>query len=246
MITYLQPALMIVILILTLWIQTTVSSTKCDAVESNQPSSSDEIERGSRTLIKYKSAAVASIFMAGGLGVCLPWFRKITTTTTSSDDQGHATRGGGVLIGKAFAGGVVLATGFIHVLPEAVEKLGSPCLSKTAPWGKFPFAGFMSMVFCMATLVMESVAVGFNSRVRNDDDENPDHQDDESIGRGKIISQILELGVVFDSTIIGISMGTCKSTKTIKPLMAVLSFHQFFEGVCIGESIYQVSNKLRA
>ncbi|KEH35204.1 ZIP metal ion transporter family protein [Medicago truncatula] len=43
---------------------------------------------------------------------------------------------------EAFAG-VILATGFIHVLPDAFENLTSPCL-KEHPWGDFPFTGFVA------------------------------------------------------------------------------------------------------
>ncbi|KAM1796093.1 hypothetical protein ACFX13_036868 [Malus domestica] len=46
--------------------------------------------------------------------------------------------------------------------------------------------------------------------------------------RHRIISQVLELGILVHSVIIGISLGACQSQHTIKPLVAALSFHQFF------------------
>ena len=52
--------------------------------------------------------------------------------------------------------------------------------------------------------------------------------------------QILELGIVVHSVIIGMSLGASESAKTIKPLVAALSFHQFFEGVGLGGCISQV------
>ncbi|KAL3578894.1 hypothetical protein D5086_020398 [Populus alba] len=55
--------------------------------------------------------------------------------------------------------------------------------------------------------------------------------------RRRIISQVLELGIVVHSIIIGISLGASGSPKTIKPLMAALSFHQFFEGMGLGGCI---------
>ncbi|KAL2936072.1 Zinc transporter 1, partial [Bienertia sinuspersici] len=57
--------------------------------------------------------------------------------------------------------------------------------------------------------------------------------------RYKVISQVLELGIVVHSVIIGISLGTAESLTTIKPLMAALCFHQFFEGVGLGGCIVQ-------
>ncbi|CAI0556933.1 unnamed protein product [Linum tenue] len=64
--------------------------------------------------------------------------------------------------------------------------------------------------------------------------------------RRRIVSQILEMGVVVHSTIIGMSLGTCKSVKTVKPLMAALTFHQLFEGVGLGGSISQAKLKMKS
>ncbi len=44
------------------------------------------------------------------------------------------------------------------------------------------------------------------------------------------------------SVIIGISLGSSQSSQTIKPLLAALSFHQFFEGMGLGGCISQVSD----
>ena len=53
--------------------------------------------------------------------------------------------------------------------------------------------------------------------------------------------QVLELGIVVHSVIIGISLGTSESPKTIKPLFDALTFHQFFEGMGLGGCISQVN-----
>lgn len=52
--------------------------------------------------------------------------------------------------------------------------------------------------------------------------------------------KVLELGIVVHSVIIGISLGASESPETIKPLLAALSFHQFFEGMGLGGCISQV------
>ncbi|CAN0846479.1 Zinc transporter 1 [Linum grandiflorum] len=114
------------------------------------------------------------------------------------------------------------------------------------------------MMFAIGTLSMESLAMGFYKRrqlektVANDDgdreggvDRKVDGDYEDEMLRRRIVSQILEMGVVVHSTIIGLSLGTSKSTKTIKPLMAALSFHQLFEGVGLGGSITQAKLKLR-
>jgi zinc transporter 1/2/3 len=50
----------------------------------------------------------------------------------------------------------------------------------------------------------------------------------------------LELGILVHSVIIGVSLGASGSSKTIKPLITALSFHQFFEGMGLGGCISQV------
>lgn len=42
------------------------------------------------------------------------------------------------------------------------------------------------------------------------------------------------------SVIIGISLGASESPNTVKPLVAALTFHQFFEGMGLGGCISQV------
>ncbi|XP_020575628.1 zinc transporter 4 [Phalaenopsis equestris] len=64
--------------------------------------------------------------------------------------------------------------------------------------------------------------------------------------RHRVISQVLELGIVVHSVIIGISLGTSYSAKTIKPLVGALSFHQFFEGIGLGGCIVQANFRARA
>ncbi|XP_076940616.1 zinc transporter 3-like [Bidens hawaiensis] len=55
--------------------------------------------------------------------------------------------------------------------------------------------------------------------------------------------QVLELGIIIHSVIIGLSLGASKSPKTIKPLIAALSFHQMFEGLGLGGNIFQAKIK---
>ncbi|TQE11133.1 hypothetical protein C1H46_003139 [Malus baccata] len=71
--------------------------------------------------------------------------------------------------------------------------------------------------------------------------------DDEDGGvRHVVVSQILELGIVSHSVIIGLSLGVSQSPCTIGPLVAALSFHQFFEGFALGGCISQAQFKTLA
>lgn len=52
--------------------------------------------------------------------------------------------------------------------------------------------------------------------------------------------QVLEIGIVVHSVVIGVSMGASSNQCTIRPLIAALCFHQLFEGMGLGGCILQV------
>ncbi|KAL8461838.1 hypothetical protein ACS0TY_033070 [Phlomoides rotata] len=221
--------------------------------------------------LKFKLTAIASILGAGGIGVSLPILGRRFQALRPENDI--------FFMIKAFAAGVILATGFVHILPEAFRSLTSPCLSEH-PWRKFPFVGFVAMVAAIGTLTVDTVATSFyksmhfsQSKLVNVDEEGggggddhdghvhvhthathghahragaavPSHDGNLSeLVRQRIISQVLELGIVVHSVIIGVSLGASQSVDTIKPLLVALSFHQFFEGMGLGGCISQAKFK---
>ena len=54
-------------------------------------------------------------------------------------------------------------------------------------------------------------------------------------------TQVLELGIVVHSVVIGLSLGASDNPCTIRPLIAALCFHQLFEGMGLGGCILQVN-----
>ncbi|KAH0653238.1 hypothetical protein KY289_030916 [Solanum tuberosum] len=58
--------------------------------------------------------------------------------------------------------------------------------------------------------------------------------------RYRVISQVLEVGIIVHSVIIGIALGASGNLKTIRTLFVALTFHQFFEGMGLGGSIAQI------
>ncbi|GAB2285140.1 Zinc transporter 6, chloroplastic [Dionaea muscipula] len=57
--------------------------------------------------------------------------------------------------------------------------------------------------------------------------------------RQRLVSQVLEIGIIFHSVIIGVTMGMSQNKCTIRPLVAALAFHQIFEGMGLGGCIAQ-------
>lgn len=121
---------------------------ECECEEGNN-------DRNKTKALQLKLAAIASILTAGAIGVCLPILGRSVSALRPEKDI--------FFVIKAFAAGVILATGMIHVLPDAFDNLTSPCL-KENPWGKFPFAGFIAMMAAIATLMVDAYATGYYKR----------------------------------------------------------------------------------
>ncbi|CAG7886446.1 unnamed protein product, partial [Brassica rapa] len=257
-------------------------TTSCDTGESDPC-------RDDAAALTLKYAAMASILIAGAAGVSLP-----LVGGTLLPSNGGLMRGA-----KAFAAGVILATGFVHMLSGGSEALSDPCLPEF-PWRKFPFPEFFAMVAALLTLLADFMITGYYERkqeqlmnqsvqslgpaefgsglssgfLRDQEDggklhivgmrAHADHHrhslsmgpegfealanrsgvaghghDHGDVGldsgvRHVVVSQILEMGIVSHSIIIGISLGVSHSPCTIRPLLLALSFHQFFEGFALG------------
>ncbi|KAK4347467.1 hypothetical protein RND71_033806 [Anisodus tanguticus] len=88
------------------------------------------------------------------IGVCLPFVTR--SIRALSPDRSL------FVIVKAFAAGIILGTGFMHVLPDSFEMLSSNCL-KENPWHKFPFTGFVAMLSAIITLAIDSMATSIYS-----------------------------------------------------------------------------------
>lgn len=235
------------------------------AAQENSCSGKDSACRNKTEALHLKIGAIASILVAGTIGVCLPVVGR--TFSALRPDRNI------FFVIKAFAAGVILATGFVHVLPDAFDSLTSECLSPN-PWGNFPFAGFIAMMAAVCTLMVDALATGYYERSHfknqnkgdhlnegtdpdnGDDSQHEDHVHahshatdghahgsntiaEDSRIRHRVIAQVLELGIVAHSIIIGISLGASESPCTIRPLVAALSFHQFFEGMGLGGCIVQ-------
>ncbi|KAF7096783.1 hypothetical protein CFC21_098680 [Triticum aestivum] len=295
-----------------------VSAASCE-----EGAGDDEECRDEAAALRLKMVAVAAILIAGAVGVAIPLVGR-RRRGGGGGGEGGSSGGGMFVLAKAFAAGVILATGFVHMMHDAEEKFADPCLP-AMPWRRFPFPGFIAMLAALGTLVMEFVGTRFYERrhgeeaaaaaataARDDttalledgslsgmaaaamsgDDEKQDamhivgmrahaaaHQHSHAHGHDAcdggavydahahahaqghghdhghgseerpsqahhvVVSQIMETGIVSHSVIIGLSLGVSQSPCTIKPLVAALSFHQFFEGFALGGCISEAQFK---
>ncbi|XP_047085582.1 fe(2+) transport protein 1-like [Lolium rigidum] len=213
--------------------------------------------------LRLKLIAIPTILISSVIGVCLPLFAR--SVPALQPDRSLFS------VVKAFASGVILATGYMHVLPDSFNNLNSPCLPKK-PWGDFPFTAFVAMLAAVFTLMVDSLMLTFYNRKKGGagpstavvaDHESPEQgahwhshghghghgmavakPDDAEAGqmqlrRNRVVVQVLEMGIVVHSVVIGLGMGASQSVCTIRPLVAAMCFHQMFEGMGLGGCILQ-------
>ncbi|KAK4388750.1 Fe(2+) transport protein 3, chloroplastic [Sesamum angolense] len=117
----------------------------------------EEIEgcRDDSYALILKLIAIAAILIAGVCGVAIPLVGKKRRFLRTDSNL--------FVTAKAFAAGVILATGFVHMLPDATSALTDSCLPKN-PWSKFPFSGFIAMMAALATLLADFVGTQYYER----------------------------------------------------------------------------------
>ncbi|CAH2034707.1 unnamed protein product [Thlaspi arvense] len=98
--------------------------------------------------LDLKLIAIFTILITSLIGVCLPFFARSVSAFQPEKSL--------FLIVKSFASGIILSTGFMHVLPDSFDMLSSPCLNDN-PWHKFPFTGFVAMISAVFTLMVDSI-----------------------------------------------------------------------------------------
>ncbi|EYU26058.1 hypothetical protein ABFS82_11G083700 [Erythranthe guttata] len=108
--------------------------------------------------LPLKIIAIVTILISSIMGVCLP---LVTQSIPALSPERSL-----FVIVKAFASGIILATGFMHVLPDSFDMLSSTCL-KENPWHKFPFTGFVAMLSAIITLIIDSMETGVYSKKHN-------------------------------------------------------------------------------
>ena len=105
--------------------------------------------------LRLKLIAIPTILFSSVVGVCLPLFAR--SVPALQPDRSLFS------VVKAFASGVILATGYMHVLPDSFDSLTSPCLP-VKPWHEFPFTTFVAMLAALLTLLLDSLMLTFYNR----------------------------------------------------------------------------------
>lgn len=154
-----------------------IFSTHVLSDNNNNNSSGCESESESKCTSKHRALplkliAIFAILITSIIGVSMPLLTRSIPALSPERDV--------FVVVKALAAGVILATGFMHVLPDSFEMLSSNCLSQN-PWHKFPFTGFVAMLSAIVTMMVDSMATSVYSR-KNSTGVKPEAAGDQEMG----------------------------------------------------------------
>ncbi|KAK9468726.1 Zinc/iron permease, partial [Lipomyces arxii] len=107
-------------------------------------------DRGEYNL-ETRIGSVFAVLLASACAVFLPVFiqKAVTSGTFKSDHADYV-----MVIVKQFGAGVIVATAFIHLLPDAFEAFASPCIGELK-YDAWP--GAIAMIGVLATFLIENV-----------------------------------------------------------------------------------------
>eukprot|EP00644_Phytophthora_capsici_P012080 jgi/Phyca11/563609/estExt2_Genewise1.C_PHYCAscaffold_120622 len=201
-------------------------------------------------------AAIFIIFAVSSAGSLLPVIaQQIPRCSTNSIIMENI---------QAFAFGVVLSTGLIHMVNEGIEKLSNECLgSIVEEYECLGLAIVLITMLLMHFIECESVvffgtegsalhghnhddAVELTISTRSNYSSTPElsessfqKKDVEKLAhngiRRKMATIIFEAGVIFHSLVVGLDLGVTTGSE-FQTLLTALCFHQFFEGVAVGSA----------
>ncbi|RUS15165.1 Zinc/iron permease [Endogone sp. FLAS-F59071] len=171
---------------------------------------------------------------------------------------------GGLQLLKFFGCGVVVATAWVHMLADAFSQFLNPCLQgyTFVNWGA-NFPGWIALFSALIVQIIEYFAMSkqyaiidqrgettpnSEMKVVTNDPNNHNVSLEEAVGHSHALvhdeyeaaaltvgTVMLELGIIFHSVIIGLTLGIV--TDEWHTLIVAICFHQLFEGMALGSRI---------
>ncbi|KAJ6424557.1 hypothetical protein OIU84_025356 [Salix udensis] len=212
--------------------------------------------RDTQAATHLKLISILIIFLTSIIGISFP-------VILARYFHGKALYDKATLIIKCFAAGVILSTSLVHVLPDAYDALSDCHVASKHPWKDFPFAGLVTLIGVLLALLVDLTASAHMEQ-HGHGNGNGEYTvvgiQEEMVGKKgsdasvkveivgevdlvkvkqRLVSQVLEIGIIFHSVIIGVTMGMSQNKCTIRPLVTALAFHQIFEGMGLGGCIAQ-------
>ncbi|RYR13575.1 hypothetical protein Ahy_B04g070497 isoform B [Arachis hypogaea] len=150
-VTLLKLTISLVFIIIVLFTPKTVAECKSESGDSCN---------NKEKALPLKIMAIFAILVTSMIGVSLSLVTRWIPALSPENEL--------FMVVKCFAGGIILSTGFMHVLPDSFDMLRSDCLEEK-PWHEFPFSGLVAMFSALFTLMVDSLATSFYSKKSSDE-----------------------------------------------------------------------------
>ncbi|KAI9326214.1 ZIP zinc transporter-domain-containing protein [Obelidium mucronatum] len=170
--------------------------------------------------LRFHIAGIFIVLLTSGFGI----FSTLTLSLYRQKLKSYQTIIANILLlFKMFGIGVIAGTAWIHLLPDAFSQFSSPCLEQS--WKAYGPAK-STVEFFNVIPASHGAATDFDQSL--------------STSRG-LPTIILELGILFHSLIIGITLGVTPD-GSFSTLLGAVCFHQMFEGMALGVLIGSLGN----
>lgn len=163
------------------------------------------------SMMEYRIAAMGLVFLGGCLGGLLP-------LRIAMSEKGHRM----LDLGNAFAGGIFLAVGFVHLLGDALENF-----SQAAPDMNFPLPFLICGLAYLAVLWIEKVWFGGQG-------------EQAIVGKPKFYPFLLLFVLSLHSTIAGVSVGMEGSLSASLVLLIAILAHKSSAAFALGVSLRKI------
>ena len=128
--------------------------------------------------------------------------------------------------------GIIISTGFIHVLLPAVHIFEDACF----PAAFKSYEAWPAVLSLFGFLVAHLIHIGgsaFHSH-----DFKADFDVEHALLNQKTSAVALEFGIAVHSVLIGMTLGT--TSEEFTPLLIAICFHQLFEGLALSSVLFEV------
>lgn len=154
------------------------------------------------------------------------------------------------MILKQFGTGVIISTAFVHLITHAELMWSNECLSSLTYEAT---SSAITMAGIFLAFLVEYIGHRLfgshhhQSKVENSSDDDKEanivqvESDVENLGSNNTSVVTMELGIVFHSILIGVTLVVTADSAFIT-LFIVIVFHQFFEGIALGSRIAELVN----
>jgi solute carrier family 39 (zinc transporter), member 1/2/3 len=183
-------------------------------------------------LFLLKMSAIVLVFGAGMLGGLLPW--RVAASRRSESYLGW---------GNAFAGGVLIAAGLIHLLGDAADGFGGLWPDVDYPWAFTIAAAAFLLILGIERVLPRTARMPVGSGLLGNDPESDALV--EAAEESKRYPYLLLLTLSIHSIIAGMALGAQQSVAGFIIIVIAILAHKSAAGFALGVSLHRIGTDFK-